>query len=553
MGMRRTPRIYSKRCCRRGGFTLPELAVSLAVMTVLMGSMAMAVFIATTAMGDGSSMATRVGEGAEALSSLVDELGTAEHLLERTATAIAFTVADRDGDDVEEVIRYEWSGTAGDPLARTYNYGDSKTILEDVHQFDLAYDVKTVTEEYPGPVVKSAEQVLASHDVGWLLDYVGIGPKDWLAQAFVPTLPDDALDWAVTRIAVYGRNADGSAGTLLVSAYRLGDDNTPTGDSLEDVEILSATLSDSASWIWAPFSTLTGLHPAQSLSIMFSGDLDHVARIIRDENGGVQCCRTYNSGSYWWCSTDKSIPFYLYGTYTTPGPVQTAVRDYVTATRISLQAGSSAGAYVTTTAQMLNRPEILTGLWETEFNVDPTLDHNGDGVDDWVSGDGTVFAAGGLVSGLWTPARFELDTSGPHDFTGLTTLSTRLRHIRAAGDPITIGANVDWTGGTCATISAQLSLESDSTQSLLLSDKIDSVTSSTLATLAGLPDGLIDLRLVIDAEADTVRLQVNGIHRGTFAYHTYTPSHDDRQVTIAVPAAKTAEFDFFSLRTGEAK
>jgi hypothetical protein len=54
---------------------------------------------------------------------------------EQTATAMTFTVPDRDGDLLAETIRYAWSGTPGDPLTRQINEGAVATMLEDVHVF----------------------------------------------------------------------------------------------------------------------------------------------------------------------------------------------------------------------------------------------------------------------------------------------------------------------------------------------------------------------------------------------------------------------------------
>ena len=100
--------------------------------------------------------------GYEAVGQMSTELAGALHITERTATAITFTVADRNGDGSPERIRYAWSGVVGAPLTRQYNGGGVVDVLADVQTFELGYDLKSVTEQYPGPVVEGAEAVLCA-------------------------------------------------------------------------------------------------------------------------------------------------------------------------------------------------------------------------------------------------------------------------------------------------------------------------------------------------------------------------------------------------------
>jgi hypothetical protein len=55
-------------------------------------------------------------------------------------------VADRNNDAVDETIRYEWSGTPGASLTRKYNVAAAVTVLSDVNEFGLSYEVMVVTE-----------------------------------------------------------------------------------------------------------------------------------------------------------------------------------------------------------------------------------------------------------------------------------------------------------------------------------------------------------------------------------------------------------------------
>jgi prepilin-type N-terminal cleavage/methylation domain-containing protein len=154
--------IRTRRGRPRTGFTLTELLLSTAIMGILMTGLASAILIASRALPDEGSVGSAVVGSAGVADQIVEELRAAIWIRERTPTAVSFTVPDRDADAVPESIRYAWSGTPGDPLTRQYNGGSVVHVLDDVHEFDLAYDLRMVTEEYPGPGIESAEILLAS-------------------------------------------------------------------------------------------------------------------------------------------------------------------------------------------------------------------------------------------------------------------------------------------------------------------------------------------------------------------------------------------------------
>ncbi|MDO8631262.1 MAG: prepilin-type N-terminal cleavage/methylation domain-containing protein [Phycisphaerales bacterium] len=130
---------------RRRAFTLVELMLSMAVMTVLLGGLASAMMIASRAVPDRSTPLGATLDSAYAADQLAAELFVAKTFTVRSATAVEFTVADRNNDTVDETIRYEWSGAPGAPLTRKYNIAAAVTVLSDVNEFGLGYDVIGVT------------------------------------------------------------------------------------------------------------------------------------------------------------------------------------------------------------------------------------------------------------------------------------------------------------------------------------------------------------------------------------------------------------------------
>ena len=131
---------------RRSGFTLVELVVSLAIMTVLLGAMTSAVLMASRALPDEEGLPERTTAAIAATERISRDLALATSITLADEHAVEFTVPDRGhGDAGPETIEYTWSGVAGDPLEFSYNACDAITLCEDVQEFSLGYTSKTKT------------------------------------------------------------------------------------------------------------------------------------------------------------------------------------------------------------------------------------------------------------------------------------------------------------------------------------------------------------------------------------------------------------------------
>ncbi len=135
---------------RRRGHTLLELVISMALGAMLVAGLASALLLAGRTLDAGASTAVKRVEAAQTLRDVLTDAGQALHFSERTATAIAFTVPDRDGDDVPETVRYSWTGTAGAPLLMEYNGNSAEVLIDDVQQFDLSYLTRTLVASSSG-------------------------------------------------------------------------------------------------------------------------------------------------------------------------------------------------------------------------------------------------------------------------------------------------------------------------------------------------------------------------------------------------------------------
>ena len=351
---------------RRRGFTLVELVLSMAVMTVLIGGIASAMLLASRAIPDDQSPTSVLLRGSEAAEEIAGELYTARTITERSAMAVEFTVHDRNGDEVPETLRYEWSGTAGDPLTRQYNGGTVANIAEDVQEFQLTYDLKTAQREGPRSENESAETLLISFEPTADLADFSIDANNWPGEYFLPTLPSDALSWKVTRVRFQAKVRGANDGVTKVQLRLANSSSLPTSTILEEHLLYESGLLGTYEWQEFSYTSVGGISPSQGLCLVLrfvSADVHSCDILYRDRrtilsNGAF--VSTTNAGSTWTKNTAKGLSFYIYGTITAYGEPQMVDVYYLTGVRVALRLGAGAGSRVETGVQVLNKPEVPT-------------------------------------------------------------------------------------------------------------------------------------------------------------------------------------------------
>lgn len=142
--IRRAASIRDHRAKRFAAFTLAELMVAMAVLSMLVGAAASAIFISTRSIPDGKSLVNRRMDATAALEQIAEELLYATAINSTGISSgeihsIVFEVDDRGhGAAGVETIRYAWSGASGDPLIRQYNGGGEQTVLDRLDEFVIA-------------------------------------------------------------------------------------------------------------------------------------------------------------------------------------------------------------------------------------------------------------------------------------------------------------------------------------------------------------------------------------------------------------------------------
>ncbi len=519
----------------------------MAVMSILLVAMASAIVIAAHALPDPDRPTTRLIRTAEVVNDLLAELEEARYVTHHDAQSIAFTVADRDGDGSAERVRYSWSGTAGDPLRRTYNGGAAVDVIASVEQLALGYGYTAITEEYPGPPVEGEETLLASYTGSADIRDQTIERKDWAGQYVSPSLPADAISYRVTRAYLSMRMAGwGSPSMNYVEIRPAGADGLPTETVLAQTELSESSLSYFyAQWVeiaLAQTQSLPASEPA-CLVLRHSGSGDDSGRVEFDNGGGADRLRFRNNA--WSRYNSESLIYYLYGRASTPGPVQSVTRHYITTVHVDVQADAE-DAPIATSARMLNTPEVLAAVWEAEFDATPIVDLNGDGAADWHVRDGSTFTTAKLVGGVWSASQC-LDTAPDHPFLKNTTVEVAMRQTAVNGNGAGFWINADYASGSITGISVLVKRETDKTQTLRLRCLQADGSQKVLDTVSGLPEDFVTVRLVLEPDRDTVNLQVNGALRGTWYYQRRSTWDANYWATVWNDGSG-CEFDYVRLR-----
>lgn len=355
-------RQYGFTLIRAWGLTLVEMVVAVAVTSMVMLGLASAMLIAGRAMPGAGSPTGSCVAAATTVEQMATELQYAVSINQRSANMIEFAVPDRNADDVPEIIRYGWSGTAGAPLTRQYNGGTVVNILTDICEFDLSYDLKTITTEIPLPN-QSAETTLVSYNATQDLHDYPVKDAEWYAQYFLPVLPADAVSWRVTHVLVQAKQDGPADGEARIQLQVPTSGKYPSGIVLEEKTLLESALLSSYLEHEFSFSSTDELAPTQGLCLVVKWIANGTACKIRGRDKNVTVSnlalfKSTNKGVLWSPLASQSLLFTVYGTVTTTSAPQVQNTYHLNGVGIKLRAGSDVQSLVQTNVRTLNGPEV---------------------------------------------------------------------------------------------------------------------------------------------------------------------------------------------------
>ncbi len=365
----------------RRAFSLVELMVSLAAMSVLMGGLAVAVTIAGSAIPDPDSALSNQLDAFHGVEQIASELGTATLVTAKSSKMIEFKVADRNGDSNLETIRYEWSGASGASLTRKYNTDAPIVVTADVREFELRYGVRAVIENIIQTVpTQTPESVLASFS-GWTGYSATALSKAaslsaWVSEYFTITPPSGATSLTFTKaeVRLKGSTLLPSPGaTVAMHRSKNSGTNVPDTPSIGlPVTVLPTSLTTAFQPIIVNFAGVVVPDPGRTdYCLVVKGTattsawVDCYYNSSAPDNGMVEMF-TSNSGANWNPPPSdinkQDIRFTVWGYFTTgsSGTVE-ITQQLLTSSRITLRVGPLSSTRVETSVQILNQPEV-TGL-----------------------------------------------------------------------------------------------------------------------------------------------------------------------------------------------
>lgn len=138
------------KATRRSGYTLIEMVLALAITTTLLMGMSASIVIASRTISDGLDVVGLALRTSDVLGEVNSDLSMAQAFVDRSDSAVTFSVPDRDGDGKSDVVRYWWTGPADGRLMKQINDGPEVSLAEDVRQFALTYGLSTMAAETAG-------------------------------------------------------------------------------------------------------------------------------------------------------------------------------------------------------------------------------------------------------------------------------------------------------------------------------------------------------------------------------------------------------------------
>jgi hypothetical protein len=359
--------------------TLAELAVSIAVAGLLAGTIVSSILIASHALPQRSAGTNAVSDDAALLQELAADLTEAISFTERSAKAVEFTVPDRTGDASPDVLRYAWSGTAGDPLTRQLNGGVASPLAPAVQTFSLTYLVEKVEVRQRQSTTHTSDLTLLAAFSGW----TGIIPttssfpvrsSSWAAEYFEPAIPEGALEMTISQVSLYMQKKAGDPpGQLWVEIYAPGGGSArilPSGAPLgSSARVSNATLGGGFSWINFPFTDLRIPRPRGGYVLVVKTTTSGVAgRAYYLQAGSAPADSTImlwttDSGATWnpleSSMNQFDMFFQVHGTYTTRSVNETNRSLYfLRGVNATLRSDARAPVTARTTARLLNSPEV---------------------------------------------------------------------------------------------------------------------------------------------------------------------------------------------------
>jgi len=360
----------------RRGFTLIEVAVSLVIVSIIVSSLGSIIVLTSRALPGAAGANESTLAASLSLDQLRSELRFATKVSEATATAITFTVPDRDSDLLDETIRYSWAGP-GSPLLRQYNGKAAAPVAASLNSFAITYTKNKYTTVTSGTTTwDSGEVQLAGFTTFGGLSVsnnLTLSTTTWGSEAFAidqVTLPADTTRFEITRVSLKlrksGAGADLTVGIHLPSAT--GSSIPAASPIATPATIPVASLPTSYGWVDAAITGVVFPDASKQNFVLVCKGTAGTAALLQYLSIATAAIDsnvfrwTTNSGSTWQPTLNLQLqdaPFAVYGKYQRQITANVNTDTYTLGSvSVSLQATTASSTRIDTGIEALNEPSI---------------------------------------------------------------------------------------------------------------------------------------------------------------------------------------------------
>lgn len=341
---------------RHAAFTLVELIVSSAAAAVLLGGLAAAVMIASRTLPTRADRATTLLAGRDAAEAMLNELNCATQVLEATPTSVTVMVPDRTGDGVDDKLAFAWGGTAGNPITRTFNTNTAANLVEGVQRFALQWE--SVERSAVDGRATTGTCIRDATPRGSTLEY-RIDDSSWVAVAFVPDLPADALTFRITDLHFDAHYYGSAVGLAEVRIYNARADGSPTGSALAATLLPEAALPEETGEIVMQIEGAPALSAGTRVAIVFAnvGKLTGAVLQGATDAASSYVLTTSNQGGNWSAQAGQSLRYEVFAEVVTSSGALPATR-LASSLAIELQLDTEPGNVARASLPLLNTPEL---------------------------------------------------------------------------------------------------------------------------------------------------------------------------------------------------
>jgi hypothetical protein len=368
VALRRTEAAMNRRTpSNRHGFSLAEVVVGAGVLAMFMVGLPLAVRMARNAVPDGSNTPSAAMNASRVLELMASDIAFATSVnssAQYDPNHLTITVADRNGDGVQETIAYACAppppGSLPAPppgtqlLTRTYN-GTALALLSNVQEFGFTYDTSSVA----GQSASGTPALLLTINSGSGLTTDGVSATNWVGEYFQPVLPAGAVSWNLTSVQLQVEKGivKDVANVKILNA--VGD--LPGTTVLDTSATNASNLSAGYTWQIFPFTNVNNVSPSAGLFVVVtSADSSSSANVQHCSNSSARggYVSSTNGGATWTPNPSNDLMLEVYGTVNTPNTGPSGSTYYLKDVRVKLRTNQNNQSRVLTTIRTYNQPQV---------------------------------------------------------------------------------------------------------------------------------------------------------------------------------------------------